>query len=254
MRKVSIGLGTLAAMCVLALPASALAAQQFTLTPKITGKLGGAGALTFAFGIGNDAGGLPSPLTGQLTALFPAGVSYSALAANAKHFPTCSAAVITADAGATPPTACPKGSLIGTGQATFAANIGGSPLSETTQYLNIYLSSASPVSLTFWSYGATPIQETKVFTGTLGAASGQYGIKLVNNIPTITTTPGGPDASVTAFTSTISASVKVKKGKKTTVYPFIPLPKKLKSPLNWSATATYEDGTSTTVTATTPAP
>jgi hypothetical protein len=255
-RKVSIGLGTLAAVGALALPASALAAQQFTITPApvLSGKAGGSGSLTFSFTIANSLGGEPSPLAGPLTVDLPMGVSYSALAASAKLFPKCAASVVEAATGSTPPN-CPAGSLVGTGSATFSALIGTQTLNESAA-VKIYLSSSSPVGLTFWSAGTTPIAETKVWPGTISPGTGQYGETVVTTPPTISTVPGGPDASVIQYSSTFTGTtkVKVKKGKKTTtktVY-FIPLPKKCPSPqLHWGATAGYEDGTSTTTTATT---
>ena len=62
MRKVSFGLGAIAAICALAVPASALATQTLTITPSITGKLGGPGKVNFAFTITSPGGAIPSPL------------------------------------------------------------------------------------------------------------------------------------------------------------------------------------------------
>ncbi len=254
MRKVSIALGTIAAIGALALPASALAAQVFTFTPTLTGPANGSGAVTTPFTIGNSLGGLPSPLAGATTVELPAGVSYSAVAASAKLFPKCSAAVINAATGSTPP-ACPAGSLVGSGTSTFAALIGSQTLNEVST-IKIYLTASSPVTLTFWGAGTSPIAETKIFTGTLMPDSGLYGEKIIVNTPTITTVPGGPDASVTQYSTTITgtAKVKSKKGKKTvtkTIY-FVPLPKKCpSSQLHWSISSGFEDGTTASTTATT---
>jgi len=256
-RKVSIALGTVAAIGALSLPASALAAQQLTLTPSptLTGKPGGSGTIFYAFTIANTLGGLPSPLSGSFTTELPAGVTYAAVAGSAKLFPKCSSAVINAATGSTPPV-CPAGSQIGTGSSTFSALIGTQTLNETST-IKAYLTSSSPVTLTFWGSGTTPIAETKIFTGTLMPDSGLYGEKLITNIPTITTVPGGPDASVTQFSLSTGGTAKVKekvKGKtKTVTVPFVPLPKKCaSSQLHWSASTGYEDGTTTTTTATTP--
>ncbi len=257
MRKVSIGLGAIAAIVALAAPASALAAQQLTLTPKLTGKLGGSGSILFAFTIAtNPLGGIPSPLSGQVIAELPKGVTYASVAASAKQFPTCSATLINAATGSTPP-ACPAGSLVGSGTSTFQAQLGSQMLNEPST-IKTYLSSANPIQLTFWGNGVSPIAETKVFTGTILPDSGLFGEKIVTNVPTITTVPGGPDASVTEFSLTTGASIKVKKkvhGKtKTTTVDFIPLPTKCTNPLHWSATASYEDGSTTTSTATSACP
>ncbi len=251
MRKVSIGLGAIAAICALAVPASALAAtspETLTLTPSATGKLGGPGKIVVGFSITTStAGGIPAPLTGPFVEKLPAGIVETGVG-----FPTCSEATIQAATGATPPT-CPAGSLAGSGTSTVQALIGSSPLIENS-VVKAYLVSAHPLTLGFWANGTTPIQSTVFFNGTLGSAAAPFGSTFTSTTPVIPTVPGGPNASVTAFSLTLGTTTTVKKGKKKVTISSVTLPKKCTGSLHWSASDSYTDGTSNTATATTPCP
>jgi hypothetical protein len=254
-------LGALATCAALAAPASALAATQLSITPKITGKLGGNGAIAFTLK-NTDAAmpvGLPSPMTAPFVAHLPAGITY-----NVSSFDTCPQAVINAATGSQKPN-CPPGSRIGTGTATLGAVLGGQPINETAK-VYIFLTRKSPVTIGFWGNGTTPILETIVFSGTLSRDAAPYGQKLTVQVPDIGTVPGGPNASTLTFvtnfsgTHTVTKTITVKKGGrkikrrvKTTVSEFT-LPKKCKGAVRWAGTATYEDGTSSSATATTACP
>jgi hypothetical protein len=254
-RKVSIGLGAIAAICALAAPASALASQTLTITPKVTGTLGGPGTITFAFNITSSTGGIPSPLApGQpFIEKNPVGITLSGAG-----FPTCPTATIQAATGATPPS-CPAGSLIGSGSATIQALIGTTMLNEQT-VIKAYLT--GPSALEFWGNGTTPIAQTVTWPGSTTAGSPPFGQTLVNNVPTVPTVPGGPNASETAFSLTIGATRKVtktekvkgKKKKVTTTVGLITLPKKCSGKLTWGASDVYSDGTTNSVTATSACP
>jgi hypothetical protein len=254
-RKVSIGLGAFAAICALAAPASALAAQTLTIAPTVKGTLGGPGKIGLGFTIASTTGGIPSPLSGPFVESIPPGITYSDTG-----FPTCSMATIQAATGSTPPT-CPAGSLQGAGTATTQAQIGPTMINEPA-VVNAYLVSAHPVTLGFWGNGTTPIATTVTWTGTLESAAAPFGSKLNTLTPVIPTVPGGPDASTTEFNITIGTTMKVKKtetvkGKKktvTTTVGSITLPKKCTGTLKWAATDSYQDGSSNSATATTPCP
>ena len=259
MRKAKMSLAALAACGMLAAPAGALAATQLSIAPKLSGRLGGAGAISFNLTNTNTLGGLPSPMTAPFVAHLPAGIAY-----NVSSFGTCSLAVINAATGSTPPR-CPAASQIGTGTATLGVVIGGVPLNETAP-ARIYLTRKSPVTIQFWASGTTPIAETLSFPGTLSRDSAPYGQRLTVQVPTIPTVPGGPNAATLTFDTTFSATrkvtrtVTVKRGRRrvrrrvTTRVSEFTLPKKCRTPLRWSATATYQDGTSSTRTATTACP
>jgi hypothetical protein len=241
-RKVSIGLGALAAVAALATPASALAAQTLVIKPTVQGKLGGPAKIGLGFTITADSG-IPSPLAGPFIESIPKGITFSAAG-----FKTCPMAVIQAATGSAPPN-CPASSKMGAGTSVTQALIGSSPLVENGT-IYAYLTKASPISIGFWGNGTTPIETTVTFNGVLSAASGLFGNKLSTLTPVIPTVPGGPDASTTQFQFLFGGSAKVK-GKTVTG---ITLPKKCTGVMHWAATSSYQDGTSNSTTATTPCP
>ena len=118
--------------------------------------------------------------------------------------------------------------------------------------------SAHPLTLGFWANGTTPIAQTVFFNGTLTPAAAPFSQTLSSVTPVIPTVPGGPNASVTAFSITLGSTMKVKKtvhGKKKTVtISSVTLPKKCTGVMHWSASDAYTDGTTNMTTATTPCP
>ncbi len=256
MRKVSIGLGAVAAICALAAPASALATQTLTITPKVTGSLGGPGTISFGFTVATtNANGIPSPLAPGTPFLEknPAGIVL-----NGAGFTTCPTATVQAATGSTPPS-CPAASLVGNGTATVQALIGTTMLNEQS-VVKAYLT--GPTSLEFWGNGTTPIATTVTWPGSVASSSAPFGQNVINNVPTIPTVPGGPNASTTAFNITIGATRKVTKTEKvkgkskkvTTTVGLITLPKKCSGKLTWGGSDQYSDGTSNSVTTTTACP
>ncbi len=259
MRRSSIGLAAIALTAALVAPASALAATQLSITPKLSGTLGGSGAITFDLTNTNTAGGLPEPLTAPFVAQLPAGITY-----NVGSFATCPLSTIMAATGSVPP-ACPAGSQVGYGTATLGAQLGTTLLNETAA-VRVYLTVKSPVTVEFWGNGTTPIAETLMFAGTLARSSAPYGEKLEVQVPAIPTVPGGPNASTISFNTVFSATrkttktVTVRHGRKTvkrkvsTLIGEFTLPKKCSGGLRWAGAATYADGTSSSMTATTACP
>ncbi len=262
MRTASTALRAIAAIAVggaLALPASAVAADQVAISPiKLTGTLGGPGALTLGLNVTDSLGGLPSPLSGIAKIYLPEGGIY-----NATGFATCPLATITAAVGA-PPT-CPAGSQIGSGSATGQAVIGGTEITEPAA-VDVYLVQRSPIGIEFWGNGTNPIAETLAFAGTFAPDSSPYGEQVTIQVPTITSVPGGPDVSITEITVSISdtrsvtttKTVKVgkreqKKRVKTTVG-LVTLPTKCPGTLHWGANLMFQDGTSAAATATSSCP
>ncbi len=247
MRRAVIGVGVVGVIAAFSAPASALAAAQITATPSLSGKLGGAGLLSFTAQATDSLGGIPAPLT-QLVIDIPPGPTY-----NFATTPLCSDAVITAANGSTPPS-CPSGSKIGSGTATAEAQLGTSTLMEPT-VIDAYLTSRSPVVYEVWANGTTPIEETLAFPGTFTAAAAPFAEKITVNIPPIKTVPGGPDASITELSLTLGGShtvtttktvkrgrKKVKVKVKTTVGLFN-LPKSCPGGvLPYAANATFADG------------
>ncbi len=253
MRKAAVALGTIGLIAACAVPASALAAEQLTATPKLTGKLGGSGVLSVHAQATNTLGGLPAPLT-QIVIDVPPGITYNFASA-----PVCSLAVIQQATGSIPPV-CPRGSQIGTGGAQVAAILGSSNLNEGTT-LDIYLVSRSPVLGEVWANGTTPIAETLTFPGTFTAAPKPFAQKITVNVPPIHTVPGGPDASVTSLsftlggTHTATTTRIVKHGRKSvkqtvrTTVGLFDLPKKCPGgALSYAANATFADASNPSIT------
>jgi len=247
-----------AAVVLCAGPAAARAANQLTLAPQLSGTLGGNGRLSIVMTNTNTTGGLPSPLDGPFFAELPAGLTY-----NVDDFPTCSAAVIEAAVG-TPPS-CPAGSEIGSGTAHIGAELGGTSLNEPA-VLDAFLTGRNPDSVAFWGNGTSPVAETLAFMGSLTPTSPPYGDRLSISIPLIPTVAGGPYASLLNVQLTFAATAKVTttrsvragsrtvKRKVTKTISEFSLPKKCTGRLHWAAGATYQDGTSASVTTTTACP
>ena len=253
MRKAAIALGTIGLIAACAAPATALAAEQLSASPKLAGKLGGPGLLTVNATATNTLGGIPEPLN-QLVIDIPPGITY-----NFASTPVCPLAVVQAATGSAPPV-CPTGSQIGKGSAQIAADLGASMLSEGTT-LDIYLVSRSPVVGEVWGNGTSPIEDTLVFPGTFTAATAPFAERITVNVPPIPTVPGGPNASVVnlAFTlgetHTVTTTRTVRHGRKTvkqkvkTTVGLFDLPKKCPGgSLSYAANATFADGSNPAIT------
>ncbi len=245
MKSVSLGLGALAAIGALAVPATANAADQITVTPSVTGKLGGPGAIGLTADIMNTDGGIPTPVTG-LVADLPGGITL-----NLQDFPTCPLATVVAAVGVPP--VCPAGSQIGSATAVVGAEIDGSSITEPAA-ARVYLTGKNPITAEVWANGVTPIAETLTFSGTLAPNVAPYGPKLTLDVPLIPTLPGGPDGSLVSITAMFSGSATtsttetvkqagrtVKKKVKTTVGEFT-LPKTCSGAYRWAGTVTFQDG------------
>jgi hypothetical protein len=252
-RRALVGIGTVSVIAALAAPASALAAAQITATPKLGGKLGGAGTLTVDAQATDSLGGIPAPLT-ELVIDIPPGPTY-----NFATTPLCSVALIQAATGSAPPH-CPPGSQIGTGNAEVEAALGTSTLQEPAT-LDIYLTSRSPVVAYVWASGTTPVAETLTFPGTFTPAAKPFAEQITVPVPPIKTVPGGPNGSVVTLnftlggthTATTTKTVKrhgkkVKVKVKTTVGLFN-LPKSCPGGvLPYAANATFADGSNPSLT------
>jgi len=236
-----------AAAAVVVPVAPAAAAEHLTVTPSLTGRLGGAGTLGVDVAIASTLGGVPSPLT-QLRFEVPAGATY--------HFattPVCALKVI--ESSSAEPPRCPSGSRIGDGSAAVEGMIAGAPLNEAAT-LELYLTSRSPVRYEVWTRATTPVQQTLVFGGVFVATGPPYGGEISVAIPPIPTVPGAPDASIVSLDLTVGGEHPVtsrtttRRGGRTvsrtvrTMDGLFDLPRRCPAVLPYAASTTYADGTS----------
>ncbi len=248
----AIGLTAIVATAAAATPGSASATEQITVSPTLTGTLGGSGILAIRSSVTSPLGGIPTPLT-QLVIDVPAGASYTFAST-----PVCPLATITAATGSVPPV-CPAGSQIGSGSAAVEAALGSTTLMETAP-LDIYLTSRRPVGYEVWTSGTTPVAETLTFPGSFTPAAAPFGGTISVTVPPIPTVPGGPDASVVSLgftvggTHTVTTTTTVRRGRKSvkrtarTAVGLIELPRRCPGSLPYAATATFQDGSAPRVT------
>lgn len=194
----------LAAALALAVPAIAASSTTMKVGVGLNPyKLGAPTHITFRVTNVTADGSLPQPLT-QIVGLIGAPAS----AVDVRGFPTCDAAVLQQKG----PSGCPRASLGGRGTANLGAVIGGTTISEPAT-LTAFLAKTQPgdlATLNIYGNGTAPISEQLVFPLHIQRGSGPYGIKLVSDVPTIPTVPGGPDASTISFNITLGGSRRVR--------------------------------------------
>ncbi len=257
MRRATIGLSVLATgLALTTATASALAAPLITVSPTLTGRLGGPGVLTVR--ATDSLPGIPPPLT-QILIDVPPGFTY-----NFSTLPVCPVATITAANGSVAPV-CPAGSQIGSGSAIVQAALGSTTLMENT-VIKIYAIQRSPFKAEVWGNGTTPVAETLTFPGTFTPIGAPYAEQIGVNIPPIPTVPGGPDGSVTSLSFTLggmhtaTATKTVKHGNKTvkrtvkTSVGLFDLPTKCTGSIPWGASTSFADGSSVPLTGKLPCP
>jgi len=189
--------GAAGALLALALAAGARGATTATMTARFTpDRLGASTSVTVTMAFTGDAGSLPAPVS-QIVVHTPAGMGVSTAGLQA-----CPIARLEAN----DPSACPADTLIGWGTTSVAALLGASDFNETAQlgaYLGLPQDGRTVVN--FFAVGRTPVQESVLFDGVLEGDVAPYGDELVVTVPAISTVPGGPNASVVSFTTTLGA-------------------------------------------------
>ena len=179
---------------------------QSKITASLTPNKGGKPATVhFDVMTFNTAGGVPAPGTNAVVHL-PKGVKIAT-----KGFTRCNGNT------KNPPDAssCPAKSKVGSGSSVIAAQVGSAAINENatvTAYVGAKQNGHD--TLLLYAVGTTPIsaQLTLVAEIIPGDAS-PYSYKLNVPIPPIPTVPGGPNASITDFNTTVGGTAKVK-GKK----------------------------------------
>jgi hypothetical protein len=240
----------LTAVGALALGVSVAVAQSGTTQSKITGSFspntgGKPTKISFDVKTFSTTGGIPAPGSNAVVHL-PKGLKYSA-----NGFTRCNGNL------QNPPSAanCPAKSKIGGGSSIAAAQVGSAAINENatvTAYAGAKQNGHD--TLLLYAVGTTPISIQITLVGELipGDAS-PYSYALNVPIPPIPTVPGGPNASITDFNTTIGGTAKFK-GKKVAL---LMAPKKASCVgglEHWGYDGKYMDGTAYTSTTTSPCP
>lgn len=150
---------------------------------------------------------------------------------------------------------CPANTKVGSGSSTVAAQVGSAAINEPAT-VTVYAGQKKNGhdTLLLYASGTSPISTQITLVGELiPGDKSPYGFKLNVPIPAIPTVPGGPNASITDFYTTVGATFK-SGGKKIAL---ITAPKKkdcVGGKENWGYDGTYMDGTSYTSTTTSPCP
>ncbi len=217
-------------------------ATTATIRPSFApNRLGAKAAFTFAVRFGGGAQGVPSPVRRAVVHLPPG------LTLNIPKLRSCSRARLQAGGAR----ACPARSEIGAGRALADVHAGASIESETagvTAWVgpprNLY------PTIEILGQGYSPLDERVVITATALPDKPPYGEKLEMTVPAIPTIPLEPNASTVSFSLTIGVSKQLRRNPNTVVLPS-------RCPTGgfpFAAEFAYEDGSTSTATATVPCP
>jgi hypothetical protein len=198
MSRIRILAAALVGCALLAIPAGAQATETVNLhasfTPNVLGSPTNASGSTT---VTNNAGGLPSPITG-FTLKGPAGMKIDATGTG-----TCNAAAIEENG----PSVCPKDSVAGSGGGMGALQLGTQVIEEPFT-LNLFLGDNKPGHIVVLLYveAVSPVSIQLVFTAPVEKESAPYGLGFHFNVPLIPTLPGASDASVLNAHLTLGAT------------------------------------------------
>jgi hypothetical protein len=234
----------LAAVLMLAVPASALAAATVVITPSFKPNKRAKGTHVHFKLVGTDPAnsGVPAP-TDTTVVHLPKG-----LVLNTKAFPTCTQNALLSEAQGSPGSACTRKSIVGSGHAQGGVL---APATATTaamtilENLTVVAANGAPqggnpvLLLHVQSVPGAPLAINIVIPGVLSKDSGPYSYKFSFTVPTIATIPGLPNGSILEFDVNIGATTKAK-GK--TVNLITEAKKCTKGGFSWGADFTFTDG------------
>ncbi len=247
MRARSLPLRALAVCTVLAAglstPAGALTPETVAaIAPSFSpDRLGAPAAFTFTVRFSGGERGVPSPVR-RAVVQFPPG-----LRMNIPHLRTCTRAQLLARGAS----ACPTSALLGVGHALAAVRAGAGVESEAAQVWAFLgpPQGANP-TLEILGQGYSPLVERVVITAVVLPSQPPYGEKLVMSVPPIPSIPYEPNASTISFTITVGGRHHGRRSPNTVLLPTT-------CPAGgfpFATEFTYEDGTTSTTTATAPCP
>ncbi len=238
------------------LPASAgaVASEQATLNASFTpDRLGASTTIGFSFTVSTIEGLAPPPLT-SIDLHMPAGMNYTDTNLGLS---VCQPARLL-EAG---PAGCPANSRLGAGSANVEVPFGDGAGHELPEIEAIMGPSKSGnINVLFYANGKTPVSAQLVFHGEVQPAGGIFGSQLATTVPAIPSVPDGPNVSIISVKATIGPQgltyYKHVHGKRVAFHPTgIGVPEHCpRGGFPFAASFTFEDGSSTSTTATVPCP
>jgi hypothetical protein len=246
---------TLLACACLPAAAGATATEKATLKTSFSpDRLGASTTIGFSFAVSTTDGLAPPPLTG-IDLQMPTGMNY--LDTNL-GLATCQPETLQQEGVA----GCPINSRIGSGDARVEVPFGdgaGHELPEVQAVMGPPNSNGNIVVL-FYANGKTPVSAQLVFKGEVQPASGIFGSQLATVVPAIPSVPDGPNVSIIGVTATIGPQgityIKHVHGRVVHFHPTgIGVPEHCpRGGFPFSASFTFEDGSSTSTSTTVPCP
>ena len=218
-------------------------ATTATIRPSFSpDKLGAKAAFTFAAHFAGGELGVPSPVR-RAVVHFPPGLTL-----DVPKLRSCSKAQLQARGAR----GCPAQSEIGTGHALADVHVGSTVESEEAA-ISVFVGPPQGINPTIEiiGQGYSPLEERVVITATALPDNPPYGEKLVMSVPAIPTIPLEPNASTVSFSVTVGGKAAKKHHNPNTAL----LPSHCPAGgFPFAAEFTYEDGSTSTSTATVPCP
>jgi hypothetical protein len=234
--------------------AGAMASEQATLKASFNpDRLGATTTVGFSFTVATTDGLAPPPLTG-IDLHMPAGLNYTDTNLG---LAVCSPQKLELEGLA----GCPGNSRLGSGSAYVEVPFGdgaGQELPEVQALMGP--SKNGNLVVLFYANGKTPISAQLVFRGEIQPASGIFGSQLATVVPAIPSVTDGPNVSIVSVKATIGPQgltyTKHVHGRLVHFRPTgIGVPEHCPhGGFPFSASFTFEDGSSTSATATVPCP
>jgi hypothetical protein len=218
-------------------------ATTATISPSFSpDRLGAKAAFTFAVHFAGGELGVPSPVR-RAVVHFPAGLTL-----DVPRLRSCTSAQLRAHGAR----GCPARSQIGMGRVLADVHAGSSVEDEEAA-VSAFVGppqGANP-TIEILGQGYSPLEERVVITATALPDNPPYGEKLVMSVPAIPTIPLEPNASTVSFSVTIGGKAARKHHNPNTAL----LPAHCPAGgFPFAAEFTYEDGSTSTSTATVPCP
>jgi hypothetical protein len=180
------------------LSATAQASETTAINVKLSpNTLGASTTIVFSFKIGTTDGSVPSPLS-NVDVRLPANMDIAT-----QGLDTCDPTDLLAKG----PSICPVNARAGFGSTVIEVLMGGQLVQETVT-LNAFMGQPQNghTVLLLYAEGKTPISDQMVLQGQFLPDSSPFSQQLSTPLPLIPTVPGGPDAAVISFTTSIGTN------------------------------------------------